>query len=140
METPKHERERTSELIARFTAGVISGEMTIEEAERVIKQLRNLTDEALPCAVERLASLDEDTRAAAILLLLALNAPLYRFFARQRGLAFALQVIPWHWLYYLYSGLALAIGVARFLLGRVRSHSPNSPAGLADLSQPGEDT
>jgi glycosyltransferase involved in cell wall biosynthesis len=56
----------------------------------------------------------------AALLLLALNAPLYRFFRRKRGLWFALQSIPWHWLYYLYSGLAFAIGVTWYLFDRWR--------------------
>jgi glycosyltransferase involved in cell wall biosynthesis len=50
-----------------------------------------------------------------IVSLLALNAPLYRFFQRKRGLWFAAQTIPWHWFYYFYSGLAFAIGVARYL-------------------------
>ena len=45
--------------------------------------------------------------------LLLINAPLYLFFHRKRGLAFALRVIPLHWLYYFYSGLAFAIGIAR---------------------------
>lgn len=51
--------------------------------------------------------------------LLALNAPLYRFFARQRGFCFALAAIPWHWLYYLYSGLAFAIGLTKYVLKRL---------------------
>lgn len=55
-----------------------------------------------------------------MLLLLALNAPLYRFFQRKRGLRFALKTIPWHWLYYLYSGLAFAIGGVRHLLQKCR--------------------
>lgn len=50
----------------------------------------------------------------AMLLLLGLNAPLYGFFWRKRGLRFAMKTIPWHWLYYFYSGLAFAIGVGRF--------------------------
>lgn len=50
--------------------------------------------------------------------LLALNAPLYRFFWRKRGLQFAIQAIPWHWFYYFYSGLAFAIGIALYLLHR----------------------
>ncbi|WNN91792.1 hypothetical protein [Gloeocapsopsis dulcis] len=45
--------------------------------------------------------------------LLALNAPVYNFFVRQRGWWFALRVIPWHWLYYFYCGLAYAIGTSR---------------------------
>lgn len=52
--------------------------------------------------------------------LLALNAPVYSFFIRQRGLWFALQVIPWHWLYYFYSGLAFATGIVRYQ-SRLRS-------------------
>ena len=46
-----------------------------------------------------------------ILALVILNAPVYRFFRRKRGLRFALKVIPWHWLYFFYSGLAFGIGV-----------------------------
>jgi GT2 family glycosyltransferase len=52
---------------------------------------------------------------ALILVLLALNAPLYRFFWRKRGGRFAVQTIPWHWFYYFYSGLAFAIGIVRYL-------------------------
>jgi cellulose synthase/poly-beta-1,6-N-acetylglucosamine synthase-like glycosyltransferase len=55
-----------------------------------------------------------------ILSLLALNASLYRFFQRKRGLRFAAQTIPWHWFYYFYSGLAFAIGVVRYLSHRWR--------------------
>jgi GT2 family glycosyltransferase len=64
---------------------------------------------------------------AAALLLLVLNAPLYAFFRRKRGLLFALESIPWHWLYYLYSGLGFAIGTCWYLFGRlglVRLHRP----------------
>jgi GT2 family glycosyltransferase len=50
------------------------------------------------------------------LLLLTFNAPLYRFFWHKRGLRFAMQVVPWHWLYYFYSGLAFALGLVSFLL------------------------
>jgi cellulose synthase/poly-beta-1,6-N-acetylglucosamine synthase-like glycosyltransferase len=46
-----------------------------------------------------------------IILLVGLNAPLYRFFRRERSSWFALITVPWHWLYYFYSGLAFVIGV-----------------------------
>ena len=52
--------------------------------------------------------------------LLRLNAPLYRFFQRKRGLWFALKTIPWHWLYFFYSGLAFAIGLTRYALSKPR--------------------
>lgn len=64
--------------------------------------------------------------------LLGLNMPLYRFFARQRGVRFALAAIPWHWLYYWYSGLAFIIALARHIL---RPFGVPSIAGL-DVVEP----
>ena len=52
------------------------------------------------------------------LALLILNAPLYLFFLRKRGVRFVLQVIPWHWLYFFYSGVGFSIGLARHLFRR----------------------
>lgn len=49
-------------------------------------------------------------------MLLLLNLPIYRFFYQKRGLLFTLQVIPWHWLYFLYCGLAFAVGTLRYYL------------------------
>jgi len=54
------------------------------------------------------------------LMLFILNARLYRFFLEKRGLLFAAQAIPWHWLYFLYSGVAFAIGTVRHLVDRDR--------------------
>lgn len=48
------------------------------------------------------------------LMLLWLNVSVYRFFYRKRGLGFALCVIPWHWFYYIYGGLAFAIGTVNY--------------------------
>ncbi len=45
---------------------------------------------------------------------------IYRFFKTKRGLFFALMTIPWHWFYYLYSGLAFAVGYAGFKLKKTR--------------------
>ena len=42
--------------------------------------------------------------------LLWLNRDVYRFFRAKRGTAFAIKVIPWHWFYYLYSGIAFLLG------------------------------
>jgi hypothetical protein len=47
--------------------------------------------------------------------LVAINLELYRFFQQKHGILFALKTIPWHWLFYFYSGLAFAIGTARHL-------------------------
>ncbi len=47
-------------------------------------------------------------------LLLFLNASVYRFFWQKRSLGFALKVVPWHWLYYAYSGVAFVIGTCQY--------------------------
>lgn len=44
------------------------------------------------------------------MVLLYLNWDVYRFYAEQRSWVFALRVIPLHWLYYLYGGLAFVFG------------------------------
>lgn len=60
--------------------------------------------------------------AAAVmgLILFTLNVRLYRFFLEKRGLRFAAQTVPWHWFYFLYSGVAFAVGTVRYLVGHDR--------------------
>lgn len=48
------------------------------------------------------------------LIFLSINFPVYQFFQQKRGLWFACQTIFWHWLYFLYGGLAFAIGTVRY--------------------------
>lgn len=62
----------------------------------------------------------------AVLALLALNAPLYRFFLRKRGVFFTLGVLPWHWLYFLYGGVAFGLGLVRYHLGAARPRPEDS--------------
>lgn len=54
--------------------------------------------------------------AGIIFVLLTINYSVYRFFWEKRGWLFAVKVIPWHWLYYFYSGLAFVIGMLRYQL------------------------
>jgi glycosyltransferase involved in cell wall biosynthesis len=65
------------------------------------------------------------------LALLWINRGLYRFFARERGLLFALRTIPWHWLYFLYSGLAFAIALGR-RLWRTMRWRPGTKGGAGE--------
>ncbi|MGB7159509.1 MAG: glycosyltransferase [Tepidisphaeraceae bacterium] len=58
--------------------------------------------------------------------LLVLNAHLYVFLARKRGLFFALRAMPWHWLYYLYSGAAFGVATIEHLFRRAPGGSPVS--------------
>ncbi|MGB5961010.1 MAG: glycosyltransferase family A protein [Coleofasciculaceae cyanobacterium] len=48
------------------------------------------------------------------LLLLVINASVYRFFLQKRGVWFTVRVIPWHWLYFFYSGLTFIVGTIRY--------------------------
>jgi GT2 family glycosyltransferase len=48
-----------------------------------------------------------------VLLLLYINLDLYKFFYQKRGMVFTLKVIPWHWLYFFYSGLGFMLGYGR---------------------------
>ena len=66
------------------------------------------------------------------LALIFLNGSVYRFFWRKRGLRFALRVIPWHWLYYAYSGLAFMIGTSQYWLFQQKT----APAQVQPLSPP----
>ncbi len=57
------------------------------------------------------------------LALLICNLPVYRFFQRQRGTWFMLKVIPWHWLYFAYCGLAYGLGNIRYFFKNDKSNS-----------------
>jgi glycosyltransferase involved in cell wall biosynthesis len=70
---------------------------------------------------------------AAIGLLVYLNLDLYRFFARKRGLRFAAQAIPLHWLYYGYCGVVVGAGLSLHLWDKLRPQRRR-------LSQPWLDT
>jgi glycosyltransferase involved in cell wall biosynthesis len=58
--------------------------------------------------------------AFAIIAVLFLNRDFYRFMARRRGILFLLQALPWHWTYFLYSGLGFGLGVLAFLMSKLR--------------------
>ena len=67
----------------------------------------------LAAAVRDVALLIPAAIAAAMLWIL--NAPLYAFFYRKRGLSFMLAGVLCHWLYYLYSSTAFAAVVVQHL-------------------------
>ena len=73
--------------------------------------------------------------AASALALLALNAPLYRFFHRKRGFRFATQAIVWHWFYYLYSSAAFAVGTLIHLVRRALHQLYRTPGAIAPIKR-----
>ena len=59
--------------------------------------------------------------AVAGIALLALDAPMLRYFQKKRGLWFAVRTIPWHWFSHVYSGAAFAaVFVQRVVFRRGR--------------------
>ena len=77
----------------------------------------------------------------AALSLFIINSPLYRFFLNKRGFWFMIQTIPWHWVYYFYSGLAFAIGLGQFFFSPHKSSkvglsvAPNRSSDTAQFSE-----
>jgi hypothetical protein len=45
----------------------------------------------------------------AVAILLSLNRDFYRFLTHKRGIRFTLLAMPWHWLYFLYSGFCFGV-------------------------------
>jgi hypothetical protein len=56
--------------------------------------------------------------AVAGIALLALDAPMLRYFQKKRGLWFAVRTIPWHWFSHVYSGAAFAAVFVRRVVFR----------------------
>lgn len=65
--------------------------------------------------------------------LLALNFALYRFFYRKRGLWFLTQALFWHWLYYLYGGVAFVIGALLYSFGKQKASETNLSAATEKI-------
>jgi len=72
--------------------------------------------------------------AAPIAVLAAANAPLYAFFRRKRGAWFTAGAMVWHWVYFLYGGVAFGAGVIRYLAGYRRA-TWTGPAAADDSRQ-----
>ena len=57
----------------------------------------------------------------------ALNHRFFRFLAERRGAAFAAGAIPLQMAFFFYSGIAFAIGTARWVAGLVEARSEIRP-------------
>ncbi len=70
--------------------------------------------------------------------LLILDFPVLNWFRRERGLLFALRIIPWHWFSHFYSGVAFAVVLADQQLmklnGKILSDAPVSSVAVASPS------
>jgi cellulose synthase/poly-beta-1,6-N-acetylglucosamine synthase-like glycosyltransferase len=69
--------------------------------------------------------------AALLLLLVGLNLDYYRWFARQRGLLFALRVVPVHLVHHLCNGVSFVAGTVLHVAGRAGLKLPGAlPASV----------
>ena len=70
--------------------------------------------------------------------LLILDFPVLNWFRRERGLLFALRIIPWRWFSHFYSGVAFAVVLADQKLmklnGKILSDAPVSSVAVASPS------
>jgi GT2 family glycosyltransferase len=67
---------------------------------------------------------------AILMALVGLNFQYYRWFAQQRGLMFALRVVPAHILHHLCNGVSFVAGTSLYLFGRLGLSLPGAlPAG-----------
>ncbi len=63
-----------------------------------------------------------------------MHRPLYAFFLRKRGAAFAVGVLPMHLLFFLYSGVCIPIGMLSHWLDRRRAEKTASGPGVRSLA------
>lgn len=68
-------------------------------------------------------------------LLWVLNAPLYRFFHRKRGLRFTLLAVLWHWFYYLYSAAVFAALALRHAVYARLGRAPRPGKAAAPIAR-----
>jgi glycosyltransferase involved in cell wall biosynthesis len=86
-------------------------DLNLRISERASGVLALVLAVALVIGVRRTGALLVGVAAAVVLI--ALNRDLYRFFWRTRGARFATGAVAWHWLYFVYSTIAFAIGSFR---------------------------
>jgi GT2 family glycosyltransferase len=64
--------------------------------------------------------------ALSVVALVALNFDYYRWFARERGLLFAVRVLPAHFLHHVCNGVSFGVGTAMYLAGRAGIGMPGA--------------
>jgi glycosyltransferase involved in cell wall biosynthesis len=69
----------------------------------------------------------------AVATLLTLNRDFYKFLTHKRGIRFTLLALPWHWLYFLYSGFCFGVCLLWYQFFKFR---PPVPAYVSSSSSP----
>ncbi|MEP6690223.1 MAG: glycosyltransferase [Gemmatimonadaceae bacterium] len=97
-------------LLAQHRAVKSSRTLNLRTRERVSTALVGVALVMLALAIVAPQWLWLALAGAALVPVVGINAPLYLFFARERGAWFALCAIPLHFLYYLVSGVSVVVG------------------------------
>ena len=92
--------------------------LNLKQGERAKTLLVGLACLLVPVAMATGQPLPAVLAGLMLLTVTLWNAPLFAWFARQRGVLFALAVIPLNLLYYLIGGLAVAAGLGLHLFWR----------------------
>lgn len=125
-----------TQLIVR--AHRIHNDLNIKSAYRVSVALAYALLALLALSIVEAASLLAALPVLALLYIL--NRRFYLFFVRTKGLAFALRLMPLHYLYHLYNGISFAVGTCIYIAARV--HGGRIPGALpfTAWTGPGTDT
>ena len=95
-------------LLGDGPGGARTATLNVGASEKVKTALMGLACALILLAIVSLDPLWLGIAAIPLLLIAAMNLPVYAWFARLRGWGFAVRVIPFNLLYYLISGIAVA--------------------------------
>lgn len=104
------------------------GTLNLRPAEKVFTLLTGAAAFALGMSVIRWSLLWLIVAGLCLAVVVGGNLPLLRWFARERGLRFALLVVPLRLLYYLLNVIAAAIGLVSHAVAPRRHPAPDAPA------------
>jgi GT2 family glycosyltransferase len=104
-----------TQLIHRF--GALANDLNTRIELRLSVVLACLL--VLSSAALALTPLAAALAAALLVALVGLNLPYYRWFAQQRGLLFAVRVIPAHVLHHLCNAVSFVVGTGLYVFGRL---------------------
>lgn len=106
-------------------AGTVANKLNVTPVQRLSVALVYLAALALLAAAWQPKALI--IVAALGLTVTLLNLDFYRFFARNRGIWFAVRVMPLQWLYFFYCGLSAVVGTALHYLDKDRTAPARPP-------------
>jgi hypothetical protein len=104
------------------------GTLNLRPAEKLFTLLTGAAAVALGVGITRRHSPWLIASGLCLTVVILGNLPLLRWFARERGVRFALLVVPLRLLYYLLNAIAAGLGVVQHLVAPRRRPASNAPA------------